>query len=111
MGWLSGLLARFLPAPPDIRPGEDVIFLDVRTTPEFHSGHVADALHIPLAQLPDRAADLEPHRDARILVYCLSGHRAGRAVRELRSRGFPNAENAGGIGGLRRIGLRIARDR
>lgn len=109
MRWLSSLLARLLPAPPDIRPGEDVVFLDVRSAPEFRAGHAAGALHVPLGQVAHRAADLEPHRHSRILVYCLSGHRAGRAVRELRSRGFHNAENAGGIGGLRRIGIPIER--
>lgn len=111
MAWLSRLLTRLLPPPPDIRPDEDVVFLDVRSAPEFAAGHAAGAVHIPVSDLAARADELEPHRHRRILVYCLSGHRAGRAVRQLRERGFGSAENAGGIGGLRRIGVPMDRGR
>ncbi|HUG40102.1 MAG TPA: rhodanese-like domain-containing protein [Longimicrobiales bacterium] len=111
MSWLSRILSRLLPAPPTIGPDEDVLFVDVRTRPEFAAGHARGALHIPLGQVDDRAAELRPHAHRRILVYCLSGHRAARAVRALRARGLPNVENAGGIGGLRRAGVEIERGR
>ena len=109
MGLFGRILSRLLPAPPEIRPGEDVLFLDVRSGPEFASGHARGARHIPVGQVAARAHELDDHRDRRILVYCLSGHRASRAVRDLRSRGFTRVENAGGIGGLRRAGIEIDR--
>ena len=109
MGFISNLLARLLPAPPTIEPGEDVVFLDVRSRPEFAAGHARGALHIPLGQVADRADELDAHRDQRILVYCLSGHRAATAVRALRARGFSRVENAGGIGGLKRAGVAVER--
>ena len=94
---------------PRIAPGEDVLFLDVRSGPEFAAGHARGARHIPVQQVRDRAAELEPHRDRRILVYCMTGHRAETAVRALRDRGFTRVENGGGIGGLRRQGVEIQR--
>lgn len=109
MSLIGRLLAWLSPPPPEIRPGEDVVFLDVRSRPEFAAGHARGAVHVPLQQVADRAHELEPHRDRRILVYCLSGHRAARAVDTLRARGFAKAENAGGIGGLRRAGIEIDR--
>lgn len=109
MGWLSKLISLFRPAPPDIEPGEDVVFVDVRTAAEYARGHVAGAIHIPYNQMGDRWPELEEHRDRRMLVYCLSGSRSSAATRVLRSKGFEDAENAGGIGGLKRAGLEIDR--
>ena len=109
MSFLKNLLARLLPSPPTIQPGEDVVFLDVRSGPEFAAGHARGAIHIPVGQVAARAGELEPHRDRRILVYCLSGHRAGHAVRALEARGFTRVENAGGLGGLKRAGVDVER--
>lgn len=109
MSWISKLLARLIPDPPEIAPGEDVVFLDVRTGPEFAAGHARGAIHIPVGKVPERAGELEDHKDRRILVYCLTGHRAGRAVRALEKQGFHKVENAGGLSGLKRAGVDIER--
>lgn len=109
LSFLKNLLSRFIPRPPSIEPGEDVVFLDVRSRPEFAAGHAKGAIHIPVGQVGQRAEELTAHRDRRILVYCLSGHRAGHAVRALEARGFTRVENAGGLGGLRRAGVEVER--
>ncbi|HUG38886.1 MAG TPA: rhodanese-like domain-containing protein [Longimicrobiales bacterium] len=109
MGLISRLLSRILPTPPRIEPGEDVVFLDVRTAPEFAAGHAAGAVHVPMGQVQRRLDELQPHKDRRILVYCLSGHRAGAATRALRERGFAKAENAGSLGALKRAGVQVER--
>ena len=109
MGLLNRILAKLLPTPPAIEPGEDVLFLDVRSRAEYRSGHARGAVHIPVGEVTDRADELNAHRDRRILVYCLSGHRAGNAVRTLRAQGFSKVENAGGLGGLRAAGVEVER--
>lgn len=109
MGLINRLLAWISPPPPAIGPDENVVFLDVRSAPEFAASHARGARHIPVQQVADRAAELDAHRHDRILVYCLSGHRAAPAVRDLQARGFTRVENAGGIGGLRRAGVQIER--
>ena len=109
MSLFRKLLARLLPSPPDIAPGEDVVFIDVRSAPEFAAGHARGAIHVPVGQVARRVDQLRAHRDRRVLVYCLSGHRAGHAVRVLEDNGFTRVENAGGIAGLRRAGVEIER--
>jgi rhodanese-related sulfurtransferase len=48
--------------------------------------------------LPERLADLEPHRGSRIVVHCHHGVRSLRVARFLRERGFAQAQSmAGGI--------------
>jgi phage shock protein E len=108
---LSRLLGFFLPAPPTIEPGEDVVFVDVRTREEYAREHVAGARLIPHHEMGRRWKELRDRRKQRILVYCLTGTRSRAATRVLRSKGFERVENAGGIGGLKRAGLDIERGR
>jgi phage shock protein E len=107
MGWLDRILRMFLPAPPEIGPDEDVVFVDVRTRFEFADGHVEGARHIPYNEMAQRWRELEDVKGKRILLYCRSGNRSRHATQVLHGHGFEEAENAGGIGGLRRAGLRI----
>jgi phage shock protein E len=107
MNWLDWILSRILPAPPTIGPDEDVVFLDVRTRLEFEGNHVKGARHIPYDQVSSRWGELRDVRDKRTLVYCQSGSRSRVATNALQAKGFEQAENAGGIGGLRRAGVRI----
>jgi rhodanese-related sulfurtransferase len=104
---LSRLLAAVLPAPPEIGPGEDVVFVDVRTPGEYAAGHVAGARLIPHHEMERRWKELRDQRKKRILVYCRTGSRSRVATQVLRSKGFDRAENAGGMGGLRRAGVEI----
>lgn len=108
---LDRLLALFAPEPPEIEPGDDVVFVDVRTPAEYARGHVAGAKLIPHAEMGTRWTELRKHRKRRVLVYCRTGSRSRLATRILRSKGFEKAENAGGIGGLRRAGLEMAAGR
>ena len=61
------------------------------------SGHLRNALLIPLADLPDRLAELEQYRSRPIIVYCRSGNRSGKAARLLMERGFDAFNVSGGI--------------
>jgi phage shock protein E len=84
-----------------------MIYLDVRTKPEFDEQHVPGAIHFELARLMKGEmpaaginANIDIEKDTEILVYCLSGTRAGVATQILKSNGFTKAVNAGGIGNL-----------
>ncbi len=77
---------------------EDPLILDVREAAEIKDGIIADALHIPLGQLPKRMAELETHKQRPVIVYCRSGSRSASAARRLRRAGFETVYNlAGGI--------------
>jgi len=78
-----------------------VVLLDVRTVEEWNSatGHLRNAILIPLQDLDVRINKLNAFRDRLIIVYCRSGNRSGRAARLLLDSGF-NAVNL--TGGIRR---------
>jgi molybdopterin/thiamine biosynthesis adenylyltransferase/rhodanese-related sulfurtransferase len=67
--------------------------VDVREPFEWEAGHVADALHIPLGELPSRIGAELPDRDAPILLYCRSGARSGRAAQFLEGQGYSSVTN------------------
>lgn len=77
---------------------EDPLILDVRESTEIKDGMIADALHIPLGELPKRMTELETHKGRPVLIYCRSGSRSASAARRLRRAGFETVYNlAGGI--------------
>jgi phage shock protein E len=67
--------------------------LDVRTKDEFVSGSVQGAINIPVADLDNRAKELENKEN--IIVFCKSGMRAGQAKSFLRGLGHQNIINGG----------------
>ena len=89
---------------PAVSPGEatqlinreDALILDIREGNEFHSGHIVNALHIPLSNLMDRQAELEKHKNKPIIAVCRSGNRSGTACARLKKAGFENMHNLKG---------------
>lgn len=75
----------------------DVIVIDVRSKEEWDTGHVEQAVHIPHTEIGDRIAEVTDDKDAKIVLYCAVGGRAGRAKTRLEELGFTNVENAGGF--------------
>ena len=75
-----------------IQKGAKVV--DVRTPDEFAAGHYAGAVSIPLQELEKRLSDVGPTNKP-VVVYCLSGHRAGVAKQILLKAGFTDVTNAG----------------
>lgn len=64
------------------------IILDVRSPEEFSSGHVPGAINVAHTALESNMDQLSTHRDQDIVVYCVSGKRAGIALQWLKSHGF-----------------------
>lgn len=71
-------------------PPAGAIILDVRSSEEYASGHVPNAVSIPHDQLSARVAELGGEKGAPIVVYCESGRRAGFAATTLLEAGFTN---------------------
>jgi rhodanese-related sulfurtransferase len=76
---------------------EGAFVLDVREDWEFENGHVPNAHHIPLNDVPDRLAELP--KEASIWVICQSGGRSMTAANYLETEGFTAISVAGGTGG------------
>ena len=69
----------------------DALVLDVRETGDFAAGHVANAKHVPEAQLAERIKELDKYRKRPILVSCRTGSRAPAVSAMLRKNGFTEA--------------------
>ena len=76
---------------------KNVLILDVRTETEFASGHVKDALLIPVQELDARLSELEKFKQKKIIAVCRSGNRSGRATTLLREHGFDAVNMSGGM--------------
>lgn len=70
--------------------------LDVREENELSICRIEGALHIPMAEVPDRYAELP--KDVPLIVFCHHGMRSLKVVEYLKARGLENAINlTGGI--------------
>lgn len=83
----------------------EVVLLDVRPQAEYAGGHLADALHIPLAEISDRLEEVP--RDREIVAYCRGRYcvLAHDAVRLLSAHGFRARRAADGALEWRIAGL------
>ena len=84
------------------------ILLDVREPEEWEAGHAPGALHIPLAQLPDKIPDLA--RSEPIVVICRSGGRSALATEWLTTAGFDAANLLGGMQQWAQAGRAVVTD-
>ena len=63
-----------------------LVILDVRTVSEFDSGHLEDAINIPVEVLSSHLSGLNQNDE--LLVYCRTGNRSTTAVGVLRESGY-----------------------
>ncbi len=75
--------------------------IDVRTKGEFSAGHYAGAVNIPVDTLAGHTKKLGA-ANRPLVVYCASGSRSSQAASMLRSAGFTDVTDAGGMGNLPR---------
>jgi len=82
---------------------DEVRFLDVRESFEFAGGHVPEALHLPLMDLPHSLEKLDT--DAKWVVVCHIGQRSEMATRFLRQNGYEAQNLEGGMEAWAAAGL------
>ncbi|MEI8259406.1 MAG: rhodanese-like domain-containing protein [Deltaproteobacteria bacterium] len=82
-----------------IRAGARVV--DVRTREEFVDGHYQSAVNIPVSELATRLTELGAKTDP-VVLYCASGARSAAAARLLKTSGFVDVINAGGLADMPR---------
>ena len=93
--------------------GGGVVYLDVRTVPEFANGHAPSAVNIPVAEMNPQTGRMELNEkflgvvaanipsDARLIVGCRTGGRSATACEMLSQVGYKNLRNmVGGFGGI-----------
>jgi len=74
------------------------VLVDVRTPGEFATGHLKGAKLVDF-KAPNFAEEIgKLPRDAKILLYCRSGHRSGLAMETMKGMGFQDVRHmTGGI--------------
>ncbi len=77
--------------------------VDVRADHEWGAGRIAGAKHLPLAELAQRTAELDPERP--VVLYCRGGTRSTMATDALAEAGFDAAKLSEGIVGWDEAGL------
>ncbi len=77
--------------------------VDVRSPAEYASGHINNALNVPVDQLAQRLSKQQCQLDKsdRVIVYCASGGRSSVAQGLLQRAGYRDVINAGGYHQLR----------
>jgi len=89
---------------------EGAVVVDVRDKKEFASGHINDAINIPLATLETRMKELEKKKDKPIVITCKMGQHSGSAGTILRKNGFSDVRRlTGGITEWRNQNLPVVR--
>lgn len=72
------------------------VIIDVREDDEWQDKHIPGALHIPLAQLNSRLAELAPYKNKPIITQCQRGGRSKQAQTLLKAAGFNDVYNLEG---------------
>lgn len=65
----------------------DAIVVDVRDKKEFESGHIVDAINIPLAKMDQRVSELKKHKGKPVVVVCKLGQHSGEAAGKIQAAG------------------------
>jgi len=71
----------------------EYILLDVRTPREYNEGHIPGAVNIDFFSSNFNILLNNLDKTKKYIVYCKSGYRSGKAVREMENRGFKEIHN------------------
>ena len=80
----------------DCMATQGAVLLDVREPDEYAAGHIPGSVNLPLSAI-STAARIVPDKNAPLFLYCLTGNRSSSAVGALKSMGYTNLTNIGGI--------------
>ena len=78
---------------------EGAKIIDVRTSEEFSTGHYDGAINIPLDRIEKNLSKIGA-KEKTVIVYCASGMRSAQASNILKSAGFTDVLNAGGLSNM-----------
>jgi rhodanese-related sulfurtransferase len=82
--------------------------VDVRADHEWEAGHIAGASHIPLAELSQRAGEID--KDKPVVLYCRGTNRSSMATAALAAAGYDAVKLSEGIVGWEEEGLPLEPD-
>jgi sulfur-carrier protein adenylyltransferase/sulfurtransferase len=85
-----------------------IALIDTREPHEYEEAHIDGGRLVPPGILRDEIASVVPDRKQRVLLYCRSGNRSGKAAEEMAELGYEDVANvAGGILAWQEEGLPV----
>jgi rhodanese-related sulfurtransferase len=87
---------------------EGAQLVDVRAEHEWETGRIPSATHLPLAELAERAGEID--KDRPVVLYCRGGNRSTMATQALADAGYDAAKLSEGIVGWAEAGLPLDPD-
>jgi sulfur-carrier protein adenylyltransferase/sulfurtransferase len=85
-----------------------VALVDTREPHEYEEAHIEGGRLVPPGVLRDEIASVVPDQSQRVILYCRSGNRSGKAAQEMSELGYENVANVdGGILAWQEQGLPV----
>lgn len=75
----------------------DITIIDVREQNEYDSGHIKNAILLPLGSIEQEAKKTLPDKASTVLLYCRTGRRSASAAKKLEALGYTDIYDFGGI--------------
>ncbi|WP_020681118.1 rhodanese-like domain-containing protein [Marinobacterium rhizophilum] len=75
---------------------QDAVVIDIRAKKEWATGHITDAINLPIADLDTRMAELNKYKSRPIIVVCNLGQTASSATKKLTAAGFEHVTRLSG---------------
>jgi sulfur-carrier protein adenylyltransferase/sulfurtransferase len=86
----------------------DIVLVDTREPHEYDEAHIEGGRLVPPGILRDEIESVAPDRSQRVILYCRSGNRSGKAAAEMLELGYENVANVdGGILAWQEQGLPV----
>jgi len=87
---------------------ESGVFVDVSEPSEFKTGHIANAINVPMNMIDGATPQLDKHKERPIVVVSRIPNRGVKAAVSLRKRGFSKVQLlAGGLAAWEKEGLPV----
>ena len=80
-----------------LESGNPPALIDVREPDEFASGHIPNAVNVPLGDVVNGVIRLGIPKDQPVMVYCRTGRRSSEAASKLQGAGYQKIYDLGGI--------------
>ncbi len=77
---------------------DDAVVVDVCEPAEFQTGHLPNAINMPLTKLASNLGALNKHKNKPIIIACRAGNRSMKGAITLKKGGFDNVYSL--VGGL-----------
>ena len=86
------------------------VLIDVSDAAEFSASHIAQAKHVPLADLEAKLPSVVKNKELPVILVCATGARANQAVAKAQKLGYSAAQSmAGGLVAWRDAGLPLVK--